>query len=211
MKYLAILIIVLIPMVIIFANMSLLATNYNFYLKIYKEQNIYDDFKDTSILNRVTSNLIGYFRGINMLDVNFYSEQAIMHMKDVKDLLNIAQTITYGSFFLLMFLVAYLMYKKLIGKLTKAFILGTVSTIILTIVIAVSLTMNFQNMFIYFHLALFRNNYWLFDESDNLIKMFPQKFFVSFAYHLVTNIIVTSLVLLLVVLIFKKINDKPNL
>lgn len=211
MKYLAILIIVLIPMAIIFANISLLATNYNFYLKIYKEQNIYDDFSDTSILNRATSNLAGYFRGNNMLDVKYYSEQAIMHMKDVKDLLNIAQTITYGSFFLLMLLVAYLIYKKQIDKLTKAFILGTVSTIILTTVIAVSLAMNFQKMFIYFHLALFRNNYWLFDESDNLIKMFPQKFFVSFAYNLVTNIIVTCLVLLLVALIFKKINDKPHL
>lgn len=211
MKYLAILIIVLIPMAIIFANISLLATNYNFYLKIYKEQNIYDDFSDTSILNRATSNLAGYFRGKNMLDVKYYSEQAIMHMKDVKDLLNIAQTITYGSFFLLMLLVAYLIYKKQIDKLTKAFILGTVSTIILTTVIAVSLAMNFQKMFIYFHLALFRNNYWLFDESDNLIKMFPQKFFVSFAYNLVTNIIVTCLVLLLVALIFKKINDKPHL
>lgn len=211
MKYLAILIIVLIPVVIIFANVSLLATNYNFYLQIYREQNIYNNFNDTTTLNEATSNLNGYFRGKNMLEQKYYSNQAVLHLKDVKSLVNIVQITTYGSIFLLIFLVAYLIYKKQIDKLTKAFVLGTISTIILTIVIALSLTMNFQKMFTYFHIILFRNNYWLFDESDNLIKMFPQKFFVSFAYYLVTNIIVTSLVFLLAVLIFKKINDKPHL
>lgn len=210
MKYITLLIIVLIPVVIILTNLSLLTANYNFYLQIYKEQNVYNNFIERTVLTEATTNLIGYFRGKNMLDVNFYSEQAIVHLKDVKYLLDIAKALTYGSTFLLMLLIAYLVSKKEMERLTKAAIFGTLSTIIVTIAITISFLINFQNMFVYFHLALFRNNYWLFEESDNLIKMFPQKFFVSFATHLVSNIIVTAFLLLLTAFIIKKINDKSH-
>lgn len=210
MKYLTVLIIVLIPLTIIFTNASLLVTNYSFFLKIYREQNIYINFSDATTLNKETNNVIGYFRGNNLLDVNFYSVQAISHLKDVKNLLNIAQTIMYGSMLLLIFLITYVISKKELENLRKAITLGAALTIILTIVVAATLIVNFQNMFIYFHLALFRNNYWLFEESDNLIKMFPQKFFVSFAGYLASDIIATAIVLLLACLIIKKINDKPH-
>lgn len=210
MKYTTSLIIVLIPVIIILTNFSLLATNYNLYLQIYREENIYSNFNDEKNLDNATTNLIGYFRGKNMLEQNFYSNQANLHLKDVKYLLNIAQFTAFGSILLLLFAIALAVSKKEIEKLAKAISIGAISTVILTIVVLVTLILNFQNMFIYFHLALFRNNYWLFEESDNLIKMFPQSFFVSFAYHLVTNIIVTTLVLLLTAFVLKKINDKPH-
>lgn len=210
MKYTAVLIIVLIPVVIILTNFSLMATNYNYYLKIYKEQNIYSNFSDKKNLNSATINLIDYFRGNNVLEQNYYSNQAVLHLKDVKYLLNIVHFTTLGSILLLLSAIALAVNKKEIEKLIKAVIIGVASAIILTIIIVAALIVNFQNMFIYFHLALFRNSHWLFDESDNLINMFPQRFFVSFAYHLVTNIIVTALVLLLATLILKKINDKPH-
>ncbi len=210
MKYTTVLIIVLIPLVIIFTNLAALATNYNFYLQIYREQNIYNDFNESAALNEAALNLIGYFRGKNMLEQKFYSNQAILHLIDVKHLLNTAHFLTISLNILLIFTTIYTILKKDARKLLKAYLLGAVATIVLTITVLGLLTLDFEGLFIYFHLALFRNNYWLFDGSDNLIKMFPQSFFISFAFHLVTNIIVTALVLLLAALILKKINDKPH-
>jgi integral membrane protein (TIGR01906 family) len=210
MKYTTVLIIVLIPMVIIFTNLALLSTNYNFYLQIYREQNVHSNFTGSTVLNEATSNLIGYFRGKNMLEQKFYSNQAILHLMDVKHLLNTALLLTICLDILLISTTIYAIIKKEVKKLLNAFLVGAVATIVLTLAVLGLLALDFENSFIYFHLAFFRNNYWLFDESDNLIKMFPQSFFVSFAYHLVANIIVTALVLSIAALMLKKINDKPH-
>ncbi len=58
---------------------------------------------------------------------------------------------------------------------------------------------NFNNVFNYFHLISFNNNYWLLNpEADNLIKMFPEKIF----FDLARTAILYSFILSLIILIF---------
>ncbi|KKR51356.1 MAG: hypothetical protein UT84_C0001G0041 [Candidatus Curtissbacteria bacterium GW2011_GWA1_40_16] len=211
MKYLSILIIVLIPVTIILINISILAKNYNFYLTIYKTQNIYNNFPNESILDSATKNLIDYFRNKNILDQNYYSGQAQIHLKDVKYLLNIVSITSLIVITTVFFLNGLFVYKKELKRLTGSLVKGGLATIILTIIISAFLIFNFQGFFIDFHKIFFRNNYWLFDESDNLIKMFPERFFMYFSYVLIGNIIITSLVLILSATIIRKINDKPHI
>ncbi len=209
-KYDPILIIVLIPVAIIASNVTILATNFNFYTKIYQDKNIYDNFSNKKVLEDGTHNLLGYFRGKNLLDQNFYSSQATRHLKDVKNLLNITKL---ASFVLLIsiFLLSFSLYlKKAYKALISSWVKGALLTLIFVAVICSLLLLDFQKLFFDFHLIFFRNNDWLFEPTDNLVKMFPQEFFTSFALYLAGNIIATTLFIAIFAQIIKNINDKSD-
>ncbi len=211
LKYISILIIVLIPLTIVLSNVTYLATNYNFYIKIYQNKNIYSDFSDDQILKSETQNLLGYYRGENILDQNFYSDKAVRHLKDVRSLLIITKFLSFGFLILILVLSTLLYFSKAKKKLINACLRGSLTAVVLTAAICVLLLLSFQQLFLDFHLIFFRNSDWLFEPTDNLIRMFPQEFFISFAFYLATNIIASALFISLLALIVKKINDKPNI
>lgn len=187
-----------------------MAKNYNLYLKIYQNQGIYKNFSGQQILNSKTKNLLGYYRNKNILDQNFYSEQAQAHLKDVKSLLTILDISSLITTLVVVLIIVILLKKRQKDVILKNVLIGASAAAALTIITATLVAFSFQTFFWDFHKVLFRNNYWLFDETDNLIKMFPERFFVSFAYTLIANIMVTSLVLILVAVIVRKSYDKPN-
>ena len=145
-----------------------------------------------------------------MLDYNFYSNQAVLHLKDVKKLLSATQVAALCSIISLTALTAYLILKKQGKTAFKSYLTGSIITLALTIISLIFIVLDFSNIFFGFHLMFFTNNYWLFEENDNLIKMFPQRFFISFANYLAANIIVTALLILLIVFSVKKIHAKPD-
>jgi len=195
--------IILIPPIIILGNFNYLIFNSNYYQKLYSKIGVYETFGNKEVVNEATNNLLGYFRGKNKLDYNFYSEQAQLHLKDVRELITLA-----NNFFVLTFIVALVSSVVLLAKshrlFLKALFFSSTFTLLAILALSLGLLSFFDPFFLKFHQVLFDNQAWLFPAEDNLIKLFPPTFFVAFANRLAQNIIFTSLIILSVSTIFLK-------
>ena len=196
--------IILIPLLIILGNFHLLIFNFGFYQSLYQQTGVYQTFADQEIVNWATDNLLGYLRGKNNLDHIFFSKQAILHLTDVKNLLQFESGLFYISLITTAVISLIFIIKKQYKKLLSSFIFSSIVTIIAIGLLSLSLIWDFLSIFTRFHEVLFRNELWLFSADDNLIKLFPQQFFISFASSLAVNIIVTSAIITLISAILVK-------
>ncbi|MDO4813481.1 MAG: DUF1461 domain-containing protein [Gemella sp.] len=156
------------------------------------------DISDSLLLN-YTDNLLTYLKTGAPLDTTWYTEKDILHMIDVRDLYQNSLTITYilFSIFLITSFIIFLLEKKntmiFISKsFPKVFILFIALMLILGIYIAI----DFNSFWINFHLLVFDNDLWLLSPLEsNLIKMFPEEFFL-----LLVTICIISIVLFFIFL-----------
>lgn len=188
------LIIILFPAVIILGNLQALMVNENFYYYLYGKSETYSNFDRVDIVRIQTKNLLGYLRGKNRLDHNFYSEQDNFHLRDVKSLMDFSSRFFVLSTITSLSIAIYLLFKKRSRDLSSALLAGSMFTILSIVLLGFGILNAFDWLFFKFHLLLFSNNLWLFEESDNLIKLFPQQFFVHFANQLAVNIFLSSLI-----------------
>src|SRR3990167_1695878 len=187
--------IILIPPIIILGNFNYLIFNSNYYQKLYSKIGVYETFGNKEVVNEATNNLLGYFRGKNKLDYNFYSEQAQLHLKDVKELISFI-----NNFFILTVFIVLLSSAVLFAKSRRLFFealfLSSAFTLAAVLALSLGLLSFFDLFFLKFHQVVFNNQYWLFTKDDNLVKLFPPAFFIAFANRLAQNIILTSFVIL---------------
>lgn len=190
--------IILVPPLIILGNFRFLIFNGDFYQQIYEKAGVYQSFPDHEIVNAATKNLFGYFQGKDQLNSGFYSQQAGLHLADVREILNF----TFGFFYLLLGVVSILGFVMIVRgfkkDLARAFLISSIVTVGAILLLALGILRSFDPFFLKFHLVLFNNQNWLFTKDDNLIKLFPPQFFVAFANRLAVNIAGTSLAIALV-------------
>lgn len=186
---------IIFPAAIILGNFNTLILNEKFYQFLYLKSGTYNNFKRENVVNLETGNLIGYFRGQNQLDVNFYSNQATFHLIDVKKLVVSSSQLFLLIFLLTIFIIFYLLRHRQVIILLNALFMSSVATLVSIILLSLGLAAAFDWIFIRFHLLVFSNNYWLFEESDSLIKLFPQQFFVNFANQLAMNVFISALLI----------------
>src|SRR3989338_5678863 len=98
MRIVKYLLIILIPLVIILGNFQFLIFNFEYYKNLYKKIGTYQSFNDSKVVDNATNNLLGYFRGKNELDHNFFSTQAVLHLADVKTIINFSTNFFYSTF-----------------------------------------------------------------------------------------------------------------
>src|SRR3989344_5433681 len=187
--------IILIPPIIILGNFNSLIFNLGFYQKIYREVGVYQDFSDVEKVDNATKNLFGFFKSKDKLDDQFYSQQAKLHLSDVKRSINLETN--YFFLFAITFIIcaAILMYKHQFKKLLQAVFISSISTFVTILFLSIGVLNFFDKFFEKFHKVIFNNNLWLFPAGDNLIRLFPQQFFISFADSLAKNILITSFLL----------------
>lgn len=183
--------VIIIPAVIILGNFNFLILNKNYYQSLYIKVGVYQNF-DSQVAIYTTDNLFGYFRGQNKLDQNFFSIQAVSHLKDVKDLLQVSNGLFALSLIAVSVIAAFLILKRQFKILLKSFLTSSIITAVLITALGVGTATAFDSFFLKFHQVLFKNTLWLFPADDNLIRLFPQQFFVEFANQLAFNIFVTS-------------------
>ena len=162
------LLLILIPFFIILLNLNLLIFNHNLYI------------------NEVNENLINYFNNKEELNFN-YTEVEVIHLNDVKFLINLSRIIVYALGILILLIL--IIDRDISGILIISGII-TIGIIILLFLI------DFNFLFTGFHKILFTNNYWLLSNNTLLIQTYPMEFFISFFKRLILNIIITSLILI---------------
>lgn len=180
---------VLIALTIIFSNLLVLTYSISY--------PVTDNYR--------TKEIIGYFRGKNNLEDNFFSDQAKRHLSDVKNLLN---TLELTNHVLLAgIIVLVICFKKKPKQILESGFNGSLIAFTLLILTALISFVSFDFFFIKFHEVIFRNDDWLFHPNDNLIKLFPTEFFINFTRQLILNILLSILAIMVTV---KFINVRTN-
>lgn len=151
---------------------------------------------ELSELKRAAGELVSYLNSTeknleivvqrNGISRALFNEKEIIHLKDVKNLIQLNQRIQFGSF---LFFVIYVLISVIFAKgkylvnLYKLLFYGSLSTIgIIMLLLVLGLLLGFDNLFTQFHLLSFSNTLWILDPSqDYLIMMFPEQFFYDAA------------------------------
>ncbi len=122
-----------------------------------------------------------------------FNEREVSHMLDVHNLT--APVLTIWKALLAFFLLALL--ASILGKWSadylKALNNGARLTILLIIMILFSVWLNFDLLFTKFHQIFFTGDTWLFYVTDNLIRLFPMRFWRDLFIFIGTLTILASL------------------
>ena len=84
---------------------------------------------------------------------------------------------------------------------------SSILIIILPVLLAIPIAINFNACFILFHKIMFSNDYWIFDpQLDPVINMLPEEFFMHMGITILVIMLIVSIILQLVYRLLKKIN-----
>lgn len=183
--------------------------NLDFYKNFYLRENLAPSINttDSELINN-TTNLLEYLTNKAELNTTWFSEKDILHMKDVRTLYNVSFNLMI--FFIIIFILSTiliaLVYKNYtMFYITKTFNKTLLAFILLVIVLAGIISYNFTSFWIKFHQLLFSNDLWLLSpDESNLIKMVPEKFFISLITTIILHILILFVSLFVLNNIFKK-------
>jgi len=106
-----------------------------------------------------------------------FNEREIVHLKDVKGLFRLDYWIFLGTLLYSLAFVVFVIWRREWRHLAWGLIWGGGLTVALMIVLGVGALLNFDRLFLQFHLLSFANELWQLDPSkDYLIMLFPRGF-----------------------------------
>ena len=130
---------------------------------------------------------------------SLYNSKEVLHMKDVKGLMrgvNRVQEAT-GAYLLGFALVGLVFWRReFLSRLASSTAIGGGLTLALVVLIGLVSLVGFDRLFLAFHLVSFSNDLWQLDpRTDNLIRMFPERFFLDATLWIAGSTVVEALLL----------------
>lgn len=129
-----------------------------------------------------------------------FNDRELMHMEDVKRVVQVALQVFYGVVLGLVVLGIWSWQGHWGFEYRRAMTLGGWLTLILIGVIILVVLIGFAGFFVFFHDLFFLPGTWTFFYSDTLIRLLPQRFFRDI---FLTGGVITGILALLVTYIFK--------
>ncbi|HGM3507027.1 TPA: TIGR01906 family membrane protein [Clostridioides difficile] len=133
------------------------------------------------------------------------SPEGKIHFEEVR---NIFQNINkLAKLLMVVSLVGIILSVK--NKNRKILKTTSITLIIMPLVLAVPILLNFEKSFIIFHKLLFRNDYWIFNpDLDPVINMLPEEFFFHAGMMILILILLVSILLLVMYKLCKSFKIK---
>ncbi len=136
---------------------------------------------DEEELRWTVNRLITYFNSDEeCIDSDLYTERETAHLKDVKGLIQLAYRLELGS---LVYMVLYVAVNLTLRRaafwrdLARRVLWGSGVTVGLLAVAGIGVATGFDELFLWFHLVSFRNDFWQLYPGDKLLLLFPEEFF----------------------------------
>lgn len=121
-----------------------------------------------------------------------YSKQGKIHFEEVRNIFQVIKKVFYISGIISVLGIILSIKNKNIKFLNTTSII----TILLPIITAIPLAINFNYFFIKFHETVFSNDYWIFDPKiDPVINMLPQDVFFHIGIFILAIILMISILL----------------
>lgn len=186
-KFLILLISLSLTLTILFSTFNSKLYDEKLYMNLYEKNNI--KFNE-SIRENKTNEVINFLKNKGSLDKSFFTENEISHMEDVRKIFNGLKKIYLLSLFITLFGITFLVYKKL--SIRRAFIYSFILSILLIILFLLPFNFLFDNM----HNLLFPQGNYSFDNSSNLIQLFPAGFFLGFLQSVIISFMLKEVLIL---------------
>lgn len=136
---------------------------------------------DNEELLSVADQMVTYFNSDEeFLDIDIFNQRELTHLKDVKGLIQLAYRLQLAS---LAYIVVYVLINFALRRgafwrdLARRLIWGSGATIAMLAVLGLWAVIDFDSLFLLFHLVSFSNELWQLSPGDNMLLMFPQGFF----------------------------------
>ena len=184
-------------LVIIYCSIMAPTFNINFYERQFIRNNTHSFVRiEPEHLTAVTLHMMDYMRGkndslqirtyINGEETYFFTERAVEHMVDVRNLFTIGRTIFFISIGLFIVSLSVGLLTKSFAKLFKSYRNAALCTAGLFALIGLIALINFEFAFDWFHHIFFFNDLWLLNHYDNLLNIVPIPFFISISLYIGT-------------------------
>ena len=106
-----------------------------------------------------------------------FNQREVDHLKDVKGLFWLDYWVFAGTFFYFLLYASFNLWRKEWRRLAHGLIWGSGLTLGLMLALGLGALLNFDQLFLQFHLISFTNEFWHLDPSrDYLILLFPRGF-----------------------------------
>lgn len=136
---------------------------------------------DNAELVDAADRMITYFNSDEeFFETDLFNQRELAHLKDVKGLIQLAFYLQLAS---LAYIAVYVVINFALRRgafwpsLAKYVIWGSGTTIALLAVFGLWAVIDFDSLFLLFHLVGFSNDLWQLYPGDNMLLMFPQGFF----------------------------------
>lgn len=160
----------------------------------------YAEFQYIEEIDRLHDYLFSFKRDVGLID-KIYSENEVLHMRDVYNIFFIARVINVISLILSVLIIFF--YRKRIYKIDVS--RRWYIFILIPIVIMLPAILDFDKFWILFHKVLFRNDLWLMDpETSLMINLLPQKVFYLISMGTILMYLFLTIVLNLMFRFFSK-------
>ena len=187
--------------------------DFSFYEKEFRQNGVYDKLPK-KVADAETGNILEYLHDdAEIVDTYTFNMKEVLHLRDVKSLIRKAYDFYLVSFVLFMILLISLYFFDEDNK--RRFVKAVSQTLIFSgSVMAVSLlflffaSSNFSQLFLRFHESAFSNDLWqLNPQTDVLVLMFPEPFFLHFLQKFLVYVFLKGVLLLLAGLFIKRHMD----
>lgn len=229
MRFFSIIIGILFPLIILITAIETASFDKTFFMNQVKDNNV---VKNTGIaetdMESVVTEILAYLQGTRSnfdiqaritvkgitsdIPVSIFNEQEMVHMNDVKALLNQALTLRNIAMIFFLITLVYLLKNNQMA-LIKGLFYGSAIALVFILLIGVIFTVNFDGAFTLFHQLFFLNDLWLMNpETDLLIWIVPGPFF----FNLIERMVLYAVIPLALtgigtgILLFKKRKLKIN-
>jgi len=136
---------------------------------------------DNEELLSVADRMVTYFNSDEeFFDIDLFNQREVTHLKDVKGLIQLAYRLQLAS---LAYIVVYIVINFVLRRgafwrgLARRLIWGSGATIALLAILGLWAVIDFDSLFLLFHLVSFSNELWQLSPGDKMLLMFPQGFF----------------------------------
>ncbi len=171
--------------------------DYGFFQKEYEKYGVLNDLSmEMDDVMDVTRHMMDYLRGreesmqirttVDGREQDFFNDQDLFHMAEVKDLFLGMFRIRTGAVVVLVLSLLVLFATKADGRtMFRCFQGSLLFFFALIAVLGLAIAVNFSQAFVLFHHLFFDNDLWLFDPAtDLMINMLPEGLFMDFAVRI---------------------------
>ncbi len=132
-------------------------------------------------------------------EIDLFKQREIAHLRDVKVLIEIFRLVLWITLgYIVIYAIAGFALRKRAfwPSLSRVVLSGSAFTLALFAFVGIWALVDFQGLFLKFHLTSFQNDLWILDPSRHyLIMMFPEGFFCDAALFLVGGTVMEAVVL----------------
>ncbi len=150
-------------------------------------------------LTQSARKLINYFNSDEeSVNIDNFTQREIDHLKDVKGLIQLVYRLQLVS---LAYIAIYIIFNFILlrgalwRELARRLLWGSGATLALLAVLGLIALVGFDELFLWFHLASFRNDLWLLYPGDKLLQMFPEGFFNDATLFVAAAAIIEALII----------------